>query len=137
MTFTSLIINVFTQHADEEIIESFDTTVRFNSSQTINSPTNVTVTGVFSTVVELKWSGADDGRQYHYNVYCYHPECPYCSHLPDVMTVVTNTSMATVTGLLLETMYACCVTAQFGQESLCSEEINFTTLSGSEFYLRM
>ncbi len=96
-----------------------------------SSPTQLIVTQVFQTSLQLRWTNTHDDGVDHFNVYCYHTSCPYCSHLPAVHTVTTSSTIATVTGLTPFTEYECCVTAiNLNQESDCSEELNISTLPG-------
>ncbi len=95
-----------------------------------SSPTQL-IFQTFQTSLQLRWNTHSDGVD-HFNVYCYHTSCPYCSHLPAVDTVTTPSTTATVTGLTPYTEYGCCVTAvNLNQESDCSEELNMTTIPGN------
>ncbi|XP_064392927.1 uncharacterized protein LOC135340507 isoform X2 [Halichondria panicea] len=94
-----------------------------------SSPTQLIVTQVFQMSLQLRWTNTHDDEVNHFNVYCYHTSCPYCSHLPAVHTVTTSSTTATVTGMTPYTEYGCCVTAvNLNQESNCSEELNISTL---------
>ena len=95
----------------------------------VSSPTQLIVTQVFQMSLQLRWTNTHSDGVDHFNVYCYHTSCPYCSDLPAVHTVTTSITIATVTGLTPYTEYGCCVTAVYlNQESDCSEELNISTL---------
>ncbi len=97
-----------------------------------SSPTQLIVIQVFQTSLQLRWTNTHSDGVDHFNVYCYHTSCPYCSHLPAVDTVTTSSTTATVTGLTPYTEYGCCVTAvNLNQESDCSEELDISTLPGN------
>ncbi len=96
-----------------------------------HTPTQLVVSRVSQTSLQLRWTSAHSGVDY-YNVYCYHTSCPYCSHLPSVGTVTTTSTIATVNGLTPLTEYECCVTAiSSSGESQCSQEVRNSTLPGS------
>jgi len=100
----------------------------------ISSPLNLTIVDYSSTMVQLEWMVTAVGGDQRYNVYCYHSNCPYCSHLPTVDIITTSSLMVTVDGLMSLTQYSCCVTAvEDNQESFCSQEVHFTTLHAGEY----
>ncbi len=94
-----------------------------------SSPTQLIVIQAFQTSLQLRWTNTHSDGVDHFNVYCYHTSCPYCSHLPAVHTVTTSSTTATITGLTPYTEYGCCVTAvNLNQESDCSEELLYQVI---------
>ena len=83
-----------------------------------------------ATTLELSWTKTRHDAQ-QYNVYCYYPNCFYCSHLPRLDVVKTKNTSAIIRGLVPYTKYSCCVTQLFSNgESECSEAKAFSTLPG-------